>query len=168
MRNSWISQTMCLPCLIIIQSSLFRLKNKETFHMYVLAALSVFCAPFTWSRRTTCAKDHGLLSYKPQINNDVGNSYHMEPSVTKVTIHLHLPICHQSCFPTKKSSKQTVIGSRSKVPVTNHIRFTWMSTKKRPSRCANNYSNRLGSKAVKESLSPFHLHPSIQKSMREK
>ena len=48
--------------------------------LHVLAGSSAFLALFTWSRRTTCAKDHRLflnLNY-PQIN-EVGKSDHVEP-----------------------------------------------------------------------------------------
>ena len=47
-------KTMCLPCLRIIQSCYFDYTNLS----HVLAAWSAFRALFTWSWRTTRAKDH--------------------------------------------------------------------------------------------------------------
>ena len=59
---------------------LFWLQNKQTFRMFSLRNLSAFLVLFTWTRRTTCAKDHGLfyLNY-PQINK-VGKSDHVVSS----------------------------------------------------------------------------------------
>ena len=52
-----------------------------SFLSHVLAAWSAFCALFSWSRRTTCAKDHGLFYlYYPQIK-DVWKSDHMTVSL---------------------------------------------------------------------------------------
>ena len=39
LHTSWISPKMCLPCLIIIPILLFWLKNKQTFHMFLLRDL---------------------------------------------------------------------------------------------------------------------------------
>ena len=52
--------------------------NKQTFHTF----LSVFRAMFKWSRRATCAKDHGLFNINyPQINK-AKKSDHMGGSCT--------------------------------------------------------------------------------------
>ena len=69
LRNSWISQKLCLPCLIIIQYCYCDCRiSKPCSH----CVMCVSCSG-SWSRRSTHAKDHRLfqLNY-PQIN-EVGN-----------------------------------------------------------------------------------------------
>ena len=95
------SQKICLPCLIIIQSCYFDYRINKPFacsrcdHDHVMFdnhtisffftiestilshAWSAFRLLFTWSRRTTRAKDHRLFYFNyPQIN-EVGKSDHM-------------------------------------------------------------------------------------------
>ena len=52
-----VLEQICLPCLTIIKSWL---SKKQTFHMLSMLGFA-FGAVFTWSRRTTRAKDHGLF-----------------------------------------------------------------------------------------------------------
>ena len=54
-------EQMCRPCLIVVKSYFY--------FSQLPAACSAFCALFTWSRRTTCAKDyrHFYVNY-PQTN----------------------------------------------------------------------------------------------------
>ena len=69
LRTLW----MCRPCLMIIKSSYFDYQINKPF------TLDLFCALFTWSWHTTCAKDHWCLFLKnqnyPQIS-EARKSYH--------------------------------------------------------------------------------------------
>ena len=60
LRTTWISQKMCLPCLIIIKACVF-LTIEWTNLSHVLTVWSVFRALLAWSRRTTYTKDHRLF-----------------------------------------------------------------------------------------------------------
>ena len=95
LRISWISWKMCLSQLIIIKSFLH-----FDYTINTLAAWSAFRALFTWSPRTTCAKDHGLfyLNY-PQIN-EVGNSDHM------IMLDVHYGACKHELW---RSRRETVL-----------------------------------------------------------
>ena len=64
-------RSLSLLCLIIIKSCYFDYRRNKLF------ARSRCVIYVSWSRHTTCAKDHGLfcLNY-PQIN-EVGKSYHV-------------------------------------------------------------------------------------------
>ena len=54
-------------------------------------SLRDLCALFTWSRRTTCANNHGLFNLNyPQIN-EVGKSDHMVQT-KKYVVHLFVRI----------------------------------------------------------------------------
>ena len=108
LRISWISNRefspeMYLPCLIIIQSYYFdyRIKTVRT--------LAAFRTLFTWSRRTTRAKDY--LSY-PQIN-EVGKSDHVGrvivvtmPTLTHLVGHTRANVrtCRSTAHPTVRRS----------------------------------------------------------------
>ena len=61
--NLCASRAFLQKCLFYILQSyhLVILTIEWTNLSHVLAAWSAFCSPFTWSRRTTCAKDHRLL-----------------------------------------------------------------------------------------------------------
>ena len=59
LRTSWISQKMCPPCLIIIQSCYCDYRINETFRMF--SPLNLFLVLFTWPQRSTRAKDYRIF-----------------------------------------------------------------------------------------------------------